>query len=215
MIFPFSNYMQVRDEGWTIFESPSPEATRIAASHFAGKIGLTTQVTPRPNAKGALATDLEMELHTDHPRVHWIVWHCVRQSSAGGHSLFKDARAALERLDRATIRALRETTMGSHQVFPGDQERYPVLRSQGDTRNWVYYTPWMRREGASEALDAFAAALAEVPTAQVRLEPGQVLVLNNARMLHGRTAIGGDRDRLLIRHWVGDGRDNFGAERHS
>jgi hypothetical protein len=31
-------------------------------------------------------------------------------------------------------------------------------------------------------------------------------------MLHGRTAIGGDKDRLLIRHWIGHPKDNFDRE---
>lgn len=194
--------------GWTILRSSSPSATKIAVWAL-GPIIQTTKVAPRPNPKGALATDLEMQLHTDHPRAFLIAWHCVRQSSEGGLSLLKDAGKALEMLSPETRSELRETTMGTHQVFPDDAARYPVLRNDCEVANWIYYTPWMRRDGANEALDAFAAALEQVETTAVRLEPGQVLLINNTRMLHGRSAIGGDKDRLLIRHWIGHVKDTF------
>jgi len=199
MILPYSKLIELRETGWTVFNSPSPETTKAATRAIHGKVILTTRVEPRVDAKAALASDREMELHTDHPRVHWIIWHCVRQSSEGGISLLKDARKALHQLNPTNLRALRETTMGTHKVFPGDKERYPVLRRFGDTPDWVYYTPWFRREGADCNLDAFAKELDKVETIQVRLLPGQALAINNARMLHGRSAIGGDRDRIHIR----------------
>lgn len=213
MIFPFSKLMELRETGWTVFDSPSPEATLASTCALDGPVILTTHVRPRPDAKGALATDLEMELHTDHPRARWIVWHCIRQSSEGGVSVLKDARAAFFRLSIPDQAELEVTTMGSHKIFPGDKERYPVSRIYGDIYEWIYYTPWLRREGANKALDAFAAALAETPEVRIRLKPGQALAVDNTRMLHGRTAIGGDRDRHLVRHWIGDARDNFSPGR--
>lgn len=194
--------------GWTILNSPSLTATKIATWAF-GPIIQTTKVAPRPDAKAALATDLEMEFHTDHPRALMIAWHCVRQSSEGGESLLKDGRKALSMLDEATRARLREVTMGSHQVFKGDLERCPILRDDLGFRDWIYYTPWFRREGAEPALDAFAAALDMTETIRIRLQPGQVLFINNTRMLHGRSAIGGDKDRLLVRHWIAHPDDTF------
>lgn len=38
----------------------------------------------------------------------------------------------------------------------------------------------------------------------VRLEAGQILVLDNSRMLHGRDALGGGGNRLLRRLWIND-----------
>lgn len=198
----------LNQNGWAILNSSSLEMTKIGVWAI-GPIIQTTKVTPRPEAKAALATDREMDFHTDHPRAFLIAWHCVRQSSAGGYSLLKDGHKALAKLDPATQERLREATMGAHQVFKGDLERWPVVRDDLGCRNWIYYTPWLRRDGADAALDAFATALEEVETVRIRLEPGQVLLINNTRMLHGRSAIEGNKDRLLVRHWVGHPDDTF------
>jgi alpha-ketoglutarate-dependent taurine dioxygenase len=209
---PHTNILRklVRD-GWATFESSSPDATEFTLSAL-GPVIQKTLIAPRPNARAALATDLEMQLHTDHPRARWIGWHCVSQSSEGGVSLLKDARLALWTLPASTRAALAEVTMGSHQVFPRDLERWPVVRNDLGVKDWIFFTPWFRREGADEHLNAFVAALDQVETERVVLEPGQVLLIDNSRMLHGRTAIGGDKDRLLIRHWVGHPKDNFDRE---
>jgi alpha-ketoglutarate-dependent taurine dioxygenase len=209
---PHTNILRklVRD-GWATFESSSPDATEFTLSAL-GPVIQKTLIAPRPNARAALATDLEMQLHTDHPRARWIGWHCVSQSSEGGVSLLKDARLALWTLPASTRAALAEVTMGCHQVFPRDLERWPVVRNDLGVKDWIFFTPWFRREGADEHLDAFVAALDQVETETVVLEPGQVLLIDNSRMLHGRTAIGGDKDRLLIRHWIGHPKDNFDRE---
>ena len=55
MIFPFSNLMELRETGWTVFDSPSPEATLASTCALDGPVILTTHVRPRPDAKGALA----------------------------------------------------------------------------------------------------------------------------------------------------------------
>lgn len=199
---------ELNRNGWTILHSSSLSMTRIAVWAL-GPIIQTTKVAPRPDAKAALATDREMEFHTDHPRAWLIAWHCVRQSSEGGYSLLKDGHKALAMLDEDTKGRLREVTMGSHKVFEGDLERWPVVRDDLDCKDWIYYTPWLRRDGAEPALDAFAAALEQVETTRIRLEPGQVLLINNTRMLHGRSAIGGDKDRVLVRHWIAHRDDTF------
>ena len=44
----------------------------------------------------------------------------------------------------------------------------------------------------------------------LRLYPGESLLIDNGRMLHGRSALGGDKDRLLIRRWIASPFDTFG-----
>ena len=194
--------------GWTMLKTDSPELTKHAVWAL-GPIIQTTKVAPRIDAKAALSTDREMEFHTDHPRALWIAWHCVNQSSEGGFSLLKDGWEALAMLDAATRDRLREVTIASHQVFAGDLERWPVMRDDLGIRGWLYYTPWLRGQIADPALDAFAEALEKVKTVKVHLKPGEALLINNARMLHGRSAIGGDKNRLLIRHWIAHPQDTF------
>src|SRR5690606_10786096 len=52
------------------------------------------------------------------------------------------------------------------------------------------------------ALAAFAHAVEISRIAAPRLAPGDVLAIDNRRVLHGRTAIAGMTDRHLVRRWL-------------
>ena len=199
-------------KGWTVLR---PQAQSALLSDLAqlGPVIQTTEVAPRVNAKAALATDQEMALHTDHPRARWISWECVRQSSEGGYSLLKDTTPALNSLSDSERDELRALTIRTHVVFPDDTGAYPVLRQDGDGADWVYFTPWMTDGQSSPAFRKFIRALEATPTLTLRLYPGESLLIDNGRMLHGRSALGGDKDRLLIRRWIASPFDTFGRTR--
>jgi len=196
-------------KGWTILR---PQVTEPLLANLAqlGPVIQTTEITPRANAKAALATDREMSLHTDHPRARWICWECVRQSSEGGYSLLKDTKPALNSLTESERDELRTLSIRTHVVFPDDTGSYPVLRQDGDGADWVYFTPWMTDGLSSPAFRKFIQALEATPTFTLRLFPGESLLIDNGRMLHGRSALGGDKDRLLIRRWIASPFDTFG-----
>ncbi len=196
-------------KGWTILRPQAREALLAELAQL-GPVIQTTEITPRANAKAALATDKEMQLHTDHPRARWISWECVRQSSEGGYSLLKDTKPALSSLTAAERDELRSLSIRTHVVFPDDAGTCPVLRNDEDGSNWVYFTPWMTDDQSSPAFRKFVHALEATPTVSVRLYPGESLLIDNGRMLHGRSALGGDKDRLLIRRWIASPFDTFG-----
>lgn len=199
-------------KGWTVLR-PQSQANLLADLAQLGPVIQTTEITPRVNAKAALATDQEMALHTDHPRARWISWECVRQSSEGGYSLLKDTKPALNSLSDSERDELRALTIRTHVVFPDDTGAYPVLRQDGDGADWVYFTPWMTDGQSSPAFRKFIRALEATPTLTLRLYPGESLLIDNGRMLHGRSALGGDKDRLLVRRWIASPFDTFGRTR--
>jgi alpha-ketoglutarate-dependent taurine dioxygenase len=196
-------------KGWTILR-PQVRESLLAQLAALGPIIQTTEITPRANAKAALATDKEMQLHTDHPRARWISWECVRQSSEGGYSLLKDTKPALDSLTESERDELRALAIRTHVVFPDDTGAYPILRADGDGADWIYFTPWMTDGPSSPAFRKFTQALEAMPTLTLRLYPGESLLIDNGRMLHGRSALGGDKDRLLIRRWIASPFDTFG-----
>ena len=196
-------------KGWTILRPQVSESLLVSLAQL-GPIIQTTEVTPRANAKAALATDKEMQLHTDHPRARWISWECVRQSSEGGYSLLKDTKPALDSLTGSERDELRSLAIRTHVVFPDDTGTYPILRADGDGADWIYFTPWMTDGQSSLAFRKFTQALEASPTLSIRLYPGESLLIDNGRMLHGRSALGGDKDRLLIRRWIASPFDTFG-----
>lgn len=203
------NSTLIQGKGWTIL-LPHARETLLAELAQLGPTIQTTEITPRANAKAALATDQEMQLHTDHPRARWISWECVRQSSEGGYSLLKDTQTALASLSEAERDELRTLAIRTHVVFPDDTGSYPILRTDGDGADWVYFTPWMTDGQSSPVFRKFTQALEATPTLTLRLYPGESLLIDNGRMLHGRSALGGDKDRLLIRHWIASPFDAFG-----
>jgi alpha-ketoglutarate-dependent taurine dioxygenase len=196
-------------KGWTVLR-PQGRVSLLAQLAALGAIIQTTEITPRANAKAALATDKEMQLHTDHPRARWISWECVRQSSEGGYSLLKDTKPALDSLTESERDELRALAIRTHVVFPDDTGAYPILRADGDGADWIYFTPWMTDGQSSPAFRKFTQALEATPTLTLRLYPGESLLIDNGRMLHGRSALGGDKDRLLIRRWIASPFDTFG-----
>jgi alpha-ketoglutarate-dependent taurine dioxygenase len=206
---PLPHSTQISAKGWTIFQ---PQVREFLVTQLAelGPIIQTTEITPRANAKAALATDQEMQLHTDHPRARWISWECVRQSSEGGYSLLKDTKPALDSLTAAEREELRALSIRTHVVFPDDMGAYPILRADGDGADWIYFTPWMTDGQSSLAFRKFTQALEATPILRLRLYPGESLLIDNGRMLHGRSALGGDKDRLLIRRWIASPFDTFG-----
>jgi len=197
-------------KGWTVLRPQARESLLTQLAEL-GPIIQTTEITPRANAKAALATDQEMQLHTDHPRARWISWECVRQSSEGGFSLLKDTKPALDSLTGSERDELRALAIRTHVVFPDDTGAYPVLRKDGNGTDWVYFTPWMTDGQSSPAFRKFTQALEATPILRLRLYPGESLLIDNGRMLHGRSALGGDKDRLLIRRWIASPFDTFGC----
>jgi hypothetical protein len=170
-----------------------------------GTVIHVTDVAVDPESRRLISSDEALDLHTDHHRADVIVWHCIEQSDEGGESVLLDAEAAYGRLTPEQQRLLEAVQLIEHRVFPEDEGTHPLVRSV-DGRRKFYFALWMldepESEAQGEALNAFQAALAGVPRRLIKLQPGDLLGIDNGRMLHGRTAIGGNRQRLLRRYWV-------------
>jgi len=199
----------LRLHGWTLIKSNTHENVLPVFKNF-GPVIQTAEVCPKIDSRAAVNTVNEMELHTDHPRARWISWECIRQSSEGGYSLLKDTYLALKNIPSNTLNELTKVLINTHhKVFNDDLETYPVLREDGDKSNWVYYTPWFDKNTGNKAIEEFLLEIEKCPLTKIRLKPGDILIIDNGRMLHGRTAIGGDQNRLLIRRWIASPFDKF------
>lgn len=146
-----------------------------------------------------------LTLHTDHHRADFIVWHCIAQSDAGGETLLADGMAAYELLTLPQREVLQRVLLQEHSLFDSDNDQHAVITfREGEPR--LYYSYWLADERLQgherEAFEAFAAAIDRVPLLRLRLEPGDVLAIDNGRMLHGRTPIEGSMQRHLRRYWI-------------
>lgn len=167
-------------------------------------------------------SDKELALHTDRagapgpPRLLGLL--CVRAAPHGGDSLLVSGHSVYNRLARDQPEALDELQQDFHfGAGPGFDRVYPVFRWEHGRLRVQYNRYWIER-GHREAgrpltaptlaaLDAFDAVLSDPATAvRRRLRPGDLLLLDNTVILHGRTAFADaaapGRGRCLARLWV-------------
>ncbi|QNE35608.1 TauD/TfdA family dioxygenase [Leifsonia shinshuensis] len=164
--------------------------------------------------------------HTDGPHrpdtaPEWFALLCVRQAKSGGGLILVLASQIIERLDAGTAAVLQQPFLFDQREEGAAPVARPVLQQDADGEWRVNYlreyielghrhpdgTPLTSAQ--RDALDRFDAVIAELVEApdriEIKLEPGQYALIDNRRLLHGRTAFGDDPtdlDRLMIRTWI-------------
>ncbi len=118
--------------------------------------------------------------------------------AGGGHSVLADLRAAAELLADAD-----RDVLGRPQFFEGRAEQlhgvgepllpFPVLEDGPPGRTWIRWAGKLltdpRNAAHRPALDRFAALL-QGTEQRVRLRRGELLIVDQRRVAHGRTALG-------------------------
>lgn len=166
----------------------------------------------RPGAHAYVAKPGRVPLHTDHPDVDFIAWHCVEQDREDGASLLLDSRPTLEAMQRespARYAKLFDTTLVCPPLAGGPPTlARPVLRSDAEGTH-LFCSPWLRavddHDGRGEALAELRERLSIAAKAQcisLRMQRGGVVVVDNRRVLHGRAPIAEDSRRRLDRVWI-------------
>jgi hypothetical protein len=139
-----------------------------------------------------------------------VLMHCVRPAEQGGESHLVPLSALMPRLDARAVVLLREL------VYPYHCGRRAILAGEGENL-WIRYNRMdidFYRERFALRLsadhiwalahleDAIAGLLAE--WGSLRLSAGDCLVVDNRRVLHGRSAIVDAGNRLLkrVRLWM-------------
>lgn len=180
-------------------------------------------VTPRysdTKQGGNLHTD---GMHRPGPVPTTFALYCVRQSAIGGTMILVHADDVVPALRDEVLDILRgpfhfdtrDDTPGRPRTVP-----HPILEFDGDRPFLCYLRGYVdsghRRPGVDpltpaqvRALDALDAVL-DRPDLQthIRLSPGQLAVVNNRTVVHGRTPFedepGSPHGRLLLRTWIVD-----------
>lgn len=153
-------------------------------------------------------TSAELTFHNDAydyanvPR--FLALYCVQPSATGGATHVSDASVALATLPEETGRFLREaefdffTEPARFHGYPPQGVRAPVL-GQHTVRFSAGYLRRAAPEVAQPHIERFSEALQEHRETYA-LKAGELLLVNNRRMLHARSAFTGHR--LLYRFWL-------------
>lgn len=144
-----------------------------------------------------------MPFHTDHPDANIIAWYCVAQSAYGGASVLVDTQEIISALDESQLRALNKVKV---KVPAMEKKGISEIRSLFSAAG-VYYANWLLVDAKDsqqiKVLNQFMDLVANAPKINIQLQPGQALIVNNNRMLHGREAFQNtSTERHLIRYWV-------------
>lgn len=170
-----------------------------------GDVLYIEEVETRADSRALVTSDRALPPHTDHHRARWIVWVCSHQADRGGDSLVVDGLEVLALLTREQQEMLTRIQLIEHSVFAGDMERHAMLTRRPDGRTHLYYSYWLAEDSMpaeeQSAFDAFTDAVRVATQHRSRLRPGDLMVVDNHRVLHGRTAIERGH-RHLTRYWL-------------
>ena len=122
----------------------------------------------------------------------------------GGESIILSAADLVYELPEDLVSLLRQP------VFPFvGEKRYPILQGEGDDLRIRYYRnqidsalgeQYTLSDNLREALDELEHYLAlSKRSVRLALQPGEILIMDNQRVLHGRSAMPADSPRLMHR----------------
>ena len=197
----------VHRTGWCRLDPMSDAEYRTLVGQL-GKPWCETAVELRPDVRSYLCKPEPVPFHTDHPDADWMSWRCEVQDDADGTQQLVDGLDAL----RACGPNVRDVLTQVHAEVKvrGDSppSQIPIVRSTpaGDR---LFFAEWIKPLEADPASgSAFAALRAEIArrseshVQEVRLAEGEVLVIDNGRLLHGRKSLAGASKRRLRRFWI-------------
>ena len=192
------------DEGYIHISDQSSREVDYLLENL-GKVIHVTNVKVKPESKSLVTSSDALDFHTDHHKANWILWHCIEQTDIGGESILVDAVAVYDKLDTKNRDILSRIMLFEHKVFDDDESEYPLIQEENG-RLRFYYSFWLADKNLStvqkDALKAFRDAIVNEVPVTIRLDRGDVLIVDNHRMLHGRREIKGHQKRFLKRFWV-------------
>lgn len=170
-----------------------------------GEVIYTTEIKENPNSTRLLASHQKMDFHTDHFAAKYIAWFCNSQSAVGGESLLIDIQPILQNYSEEELSILKEITVQSHAVFYNDKTTLPIVQLIRDELA-IFYAAWLVNQPVKAShqlmVQRFKEDVARATPSELKLSEGDLLIINNHRMLHGRNAFQAQSNRWLTRYWI-------------
>lgn len=169
-----------------------------------GEIIHTTDVIVKPESRGMVTTALGLDFHTDHHKAKFILWYCYKQTDLGGDSILIDADKVFSKLSVNEQAELTDIKLFEHKIFPGDSDQNPLVETDEKGNRIFYYSFWLVKDEDKKkpAFLKFQTLIKETAPVKISLKEKDILIVDNHRIFHGRTAIEGSKDRFLKRYWI-------------
>jgi len=175
-----------------------------------GEVIHTTDVVVKPESRGMVTTSLGLDFHTDHHRAKYILWYCHKQTDLGGDSILIDADKIFVQLTNEEQDKLKQIKLFEHKIFPGDSDNNPFVEIDDKGDRIFYYSFWLVKDEdkLNPAFLKFQNLIKQTDSIKINLKERDILIVDNHRIFHGRTAIEGSKDRFLKRYWLTANPDN-------
>jgi hypothetical protein len=152
-----------------------------------------------------------IDFHTDHVSAEVAAWYCLERESDGGAMQFIDLKPIAEHLSEEQLAALGRVRVPDNAVWSEGGDIPLCTKENG---RWSFhYVPWLELRApdgaARNALDRLEAGIAQAKSASIiecDLLAGEMVFVDNHRVMHGRAAIPTGSQRNLKRFWVRSGR---------
>lgn len=203
----------VADPAYTepLIDALAARGLAVVGTHFGRIEDLRTDNTTNAHTDQLGYTDAPIDLHTDQPFLdrppRYQLLHAIRAADEGGDSLIADARAAFRYLaatDRDAAHRLATTPVEFHRkqraferavtapIVVDEPPRFQVRSSYFTLA--PFHLPLAELDAWYRAYDRFT-RLVRDPRHHYRfaLAPGDALLYDNHRVLHGRTGFRGPR----------------------
>lgn len=173
------------------------------------------KIYPNPLKKYYINSGLAQPLHTDegyrNTFPHYVSLYCVIPDTHGGVSVLVDGRNLIAYLNSQykELLPLAFKTDFMHLETAVGKICKPLLFYLPDKSIGISYSPILKQiHSDAEGLCLISAVNDYIhsPSNQIRikLKAKELLVVNNCRMLHGRTEFNPSNKRLLLRLWNGE-----------
>lgn len=147
--------------------------------------------------------------HTDHASAHTVAWYCIEPDPEGGAMWLLDIAPVADDLSTDELDALTRVRVPDNAIWSTGGDLPLCVRSNGHA-DW-HYVPWLSLKApdsdARSALSKLQNGIAKAEKADIialDVQPGDAVIVDNHRVMHGRAAIGSKSKRFLKRLWIRD-----------
>jgi Taurine catabolism dioxygenase TauD, TfdA family len=189
------------------------ERTSEEALYLAGKLGTVLQifnVRVRKNSSSIIESHHKMQFHIDAPAARYVIWHCREQGEIGEDILLLDLRDIhtsftkneLELMKCARI-YLPSGYIPKSEIFL-HYERHPLLVEENG-EFLVNFAEWINVCWPDQIIEQKFKSYVEKKKHEIvnlHLKRGDILILDNRRYMHSRTALNKETKRCHVRYLI-------------
>ncbi len=194
---------ELDQNGYSIIKGTSIEAFSEYVLCF-GEVINTTEVKVKENPKAFVTSSKAIPFHTDHHAADYVAWFCREQASVGGETMLIDTTKILYQYSVDELEELKGIHFTEHTLFEGDVGSCPLLDMSFKNKWKIYYSFELHGNPKTHnpTLRKLENDISNLTAITIRLMPGDALIIDNRRMLHGRSQIQGNKHRHLTRYWI-------------